>query len=861
MFRNLVLFLLAAVAGQAATTLRFYFGHAPVPDKNGVIAPWYSGQNGQCDYRVRIAAETLKRYPWSHATTVPPAPEYVYSGLWKMDDEGKITAMPVRDWDNGDLGQRSAYLLTGLVDYYRYSGDPAVFTPLKAIAQYLTGYCQTDASAPWPRMIISVPTHGKYAGACLLGPSEDLAKGDAKIQLDIAAEIGIALLRAYQLTGERSWFDTAKHWADLMAARRDRTPGAPPWGRYASKFAGPSMNGIQAGGIVYLLTFFDELIRLGYTGQQNALLDARAAGVAYLRDNLLPTWYVDDTWGRNYWDWEDPVQAETTTDYAVNYLLDHKSEFPNWKNDARNILAIFLNHTSADPGSGGEVYHGAWAYPESSSCCGRSLWYATMQMASVFARYGVEADSEWSREIARRSQLLATYDPLPNGQSMDLIDGGAWVNLSWFKIAHPMALKHVLVTMGWLPAAFGAARENHILRSTAVVRRVTYSRGGVTYSTFDAPAPTTDVLRLAFTPESVTANRRPLARRDNLDAPGYTVQPLPSGDTIVTIRHDAATEIAVTGPDPQQVIEAAQLRLDRAWRPNAGAFRATTPGAAFEVAFTGNQVRLIAPAGLHGGLADVYIDDLKQLAPVDFYSPIPLDHQVLYYRNGLTPGPHRLRLVARGQHNPVSQGNEVAVEQVQFSAATAAPAFGEGGGPPAPQRMMFGYPGRPPVIGSHGPPWLPGLEFVARTGGNTDVVAKTWYTLRQSVFIADTPDPELYRYGIHWPDLIINATTGPGAYTVRLKFSENEFTAPGHRAIDIAINGKQVAAAFDPLAAAKAPRKAVDLVFPGIAPTRGVIEIRLSGRPIQNVPTEAILQALEITPETPNPAALPAHVK
>jgi hypothetical protein len=51
-----------------------------------------------------------------------------------------------------------------------------------------------------------------------------------------------------------------------------------------------------------------------------------------------------------------------------------------------------------------------------------------MEMAAVFARYAVEARSEWAREIARRSQLLATYDALDTGQSMDLIDGGSKVN-------------------------------------------------------------------------------------------------------------------------------------------------------------------------------------------------------------------------------------------------------------------------------------------------------------------------------------------------------------------------------------------------------------------------------------------------
>ena len=48
-----------AIAG-GATTLRHYYGHDAAADSNGVIAPWYHGQNGQYDFRVRIAAETMK---------------------------------------------------------------------------------------------------------------------------------------------------------------------------------------------------------------------------------------------------------------------------------------------------------------------------------------------------------------------------------------------------------------------------------------------------------------------------------------------------------------------------------------------------------------------------------------------------------------------------------------------------------------------------------------------------------------------------------------------------------------------------------------------------------------------------------
>ena len=56
----------SSLSGQQSSTTSpvRYYGHPKVEDRYGVIAPWYHGLNGQADFRVRIAAETLKRYPW-----------------------------------------------------------------------------------------------------------------------------------------------------------------------------------------------------------------------------------------------------------------------------------------------------------------------------------------------------------------------------------------------------------------------------------------------------------------------------------------------------------------------------------------------------------------------------------------------------------------------------------------------------------------------------------------------------------------------------------------------------------------------------------------------------------------------------
>ena len=428
-------------------------------DEQGVIAPWYTGLNGQLDFRIRIAAETLKRYPWTNRDNSSDCvPHFLFSGHWKIAPDGTITPLAISDWDNGDLGQRAAYVLSGLVDYYRYSGDPAAVSLLALQADFLLDHCLTPADHPWPRFLISVPIKGKPYAEC---------DPQGMIQLDIVAEVGLALLKAHQVTGNPRWREACEHWGDLFASKRNRTEGSAPWSRYANPESAPWKDDTQTGGVAFVLYFLDELIRLGHTGSDDEIVRARDAGRDYLRERLLNQWTVNDVWGRNYWDWVDNVQAENVTEFAARYFMDNPDAFPNWRTDARNILTLFLNHTSVCPNSAGEVFSGAWAYPESSGCCGRSLWYGPMELAVPFAQYGVQADSAWARELARRMQILATYDGHDTGVSEDNIDGGFVVNDAWFKIAHPMALKHLLGTLAWLPAELGAGEK-----TTSCARRL-----------------------------------------------------------------------------------------------------------------------------------------------------------------------------------------------------------------------------------------------------------------------------------------------------------------------------------------------------------------------------------------------------
>ena len=119
-----------------------YYGHVAAHDRHGVIAPWCRRLNGQCEFRVRIAAETLKRYPWTPRTlTIAEYPAYVFSGFWQIPSNGVITPRDPGDWGNGDPRQRASSVLTGLEDNYRRTADAAAIAHLT----YLPAPCQASS--------------------------------------------------------------------------------------------------------------------------------------------------------------------------------------------------------------------------------------------------------------------------------------------------------------------------------------------------------------------------------------------------------------------------------------------------------------------------------------------------------------------------------------------------------------------------------------------------------------------------------------------------------------------------------------------------------------------------------------------
>lgn len=840
MFRKLTWTIaLAALSGSArgSASLERYYAHRTAEDSNGVIAPWHRGQNGQLDERIRIAADLYKRYPWVGTDkAAKAAPHIIYNTHWKISPEGEIDIPPTDDWMCGDLGQRALSIIQGLTSHYAYSGDPLAFTYIPLTADYILDECLTGPDHPWPRFPVATPTRGKAYG-----------RADPRVpnQLDLCATLGTEMVRAYKLIGNPRYFEAARSWGETIAAHANLDPALPPWNRYVSpEFMAWSDE--LTGSTTLIIDFLDALIDLGCRGPGGSIEKARDAGLRYVREDLLPRWTENDVWGRHYWDWENPVMCGLVP-WSCETLMAHPDAFPGWKNDVRNILSLIFNRNCVSPGSRGDAYSGAWAFPESSSCCGTSLSYNQYTYGPAFLRYAAEASDEWAREIGRRMMLMAAYDSLENGVVLDGLEGKVVAAGDWLNLAHPWPLCQALKAMPYLPEVLAPQRENHILRTSSVVRSVVYGKGRISYSTFDAKPPNLDLLRLAFAPTAISADGKSLPLRRDLTENGYSLKFLACGDCIVTIRHDGARSILVEGDDPQEAADDPVLSYAGEWAEvkdakafGGGLHASAASGASATHAFTGNQVRLVGAVGPDGGLADVFLDGAKGLAPVDFWSPEPRWEQTLYSRSGLTNGRHEIKVSARGARNLISQGNRIAIDLFLTSKAEAEPEFGEGGGPRTAQRMIFGFTSRKDYVDSKGNRWRPGTEFVVRSGDGADSIATSWWTHRRSMTIGKTPDPELYRYGAHGKEFWVNLTVGPGLYDLRLLFADTNTGS----VVTAWINGKEVLKEMDIAREAGGKFQALDRTFPGIAPRSGMIEVRLAG----SGGKEASLQALELVP-------------
>jgi hypothetical protein len=524
-------------------------GHAVVLDGQGKLLSWVSPQERAYDRVVKLG--------WDFILNKVPVES---NGLRTYLTHSTFDPATLRgtDWPHNPAGLYAMFVDSALA-YDAYSGDSIVLDRVREMLDYQLAHGTTPASWDWP----SVPYASSDAGAldyfgaddaryCLIDRkvATPCGSGDGHyvIEPDKVAELGLGYLKFYELTGEGKYLDAAIACANALASHAragDLTHSPWPFRVFAHTNA-PREE--YAGDTIGPIKLFDELLRLG---RGNTAAYARSRKTAWdwmmtfpMRNNLWGAYFEDVSFDPDLENWNQYCALET-----ARYLLLYPETDPEWKVHARGLLA-WVEKTFVVDFPATEHYRwvqqepvqygrqwGANVVSEQTRDDMNKMGSHTSRYASLCALYYEKTGDEIFKEKAFRSFNWATYMAHEDGLITEAMAEDAF----WYSDGYADYIRHFLAGMGAVPE-WSPTRENHLLRSSSVVQKVTYGPNEVRYTTFDTDA--TEVLRLAFSPVRVTADGTALQPRSELSQAGWVFD---AAKGVLRVRHPKAREVVISG--------------------------------------------------------------------------------------------------------------------------------------------------------------------------------------------------------------------------------------------------------------------------------------------------------------------------
>jgi len=496
-------------------------------------------------------------------------------------------------------------MMEGFIErLYPYTGDERTLTFLRSFVDYELEHGLTPEGYAWSQ----VPYASANPGAARYSGWSNL--GEDYIEPHVVGEDGYGYLKLYEMTGDTKYLRAAIRCAAALV--KNYTPGdetKSPWpvrcyARDGKAPGGPM--GPYSANVIEPIMLFDELIRLGQ-GNVPDLKRVRAAAWDWFQQYPL----ANNVWVGYF---EDTVPSMGNMNQVIplefaRYVLLHPDKDPQWREHTRKLIE-WVKTTPKWPKY---IVRGATITTEqgdgSSFCCNEPNQCCdshTSRLAAVEALYYAKTGDVAYKEEAYRSYNWVTYF-----QGLSSAAHSPFAGQWWFTDQYADGPRRMMDAF-WAVPEWAPADESHLLGSSSMVTRIRYDKGAVTYSTFD-PA-SEDVLRLDFVPEFVTANGKPLARRKDLDQPGFTFD---DATHVLRIRRDDARDIDVQGPDGTS--PAHTITFDDPHLAAGTALTGQYPSGAIE--WGPNQWQINIPQGGFGTFNLVLADRKAASASFSFYWP------------------------------------------------------------------------------------------------------------------------------------------------------------------------------------------------------------------------------------------------
>ena len=472
-------------------------GHPVQLDAQGKLLPWPMPENTGYSYSSHFLTQWTILWDQYNRQRLP----YFYCCF--DYDRTTFELAPDAHWANSTAYLRA--MMQGFIErLYPYTGDARTLEFLQSFVDYELDNGLTPEGYAWAQVPYASANPGakRYSGWSQLG--EDY------IEPHVVGEDGYGYLRLYEMTGNTKYLRAAIRCADALV-RNYRTGDErhSPWpvrcyARDGKSESTPAM-GPYSANVIEPIMLFDELMRLKQ-GDIAGYLKVRAGSWEWfqkypLANNVWVGYFEDTTPNMDNMNQVIPLEF-------ARYVLLHPGKDPQWREHSRRLIE-WVKTTPKWPKY---VVHGATVTTEQGNgtnfCCNlpnQCCDSHTSRLAAVEALYFARTGDVAYRDAAFRSYNWVSYfqglsAEAPTPFSMQ------W----WFTDEYADGPRRLMDGF-WAVPEWAPSDESHLLGSSSVVSKISYGKGSVTYSTFDQQS--SDVLRLDFVPDSVTANGKPLGRR------------------------------------------------------------------------------------------------------------------------------------------------------------------------------------------------------------------------------------------------------------------------------------------------------------------------------------------------------------
>ena len=524
--------------------------HKAIRDKQGKILSWYKPDISGAGYVhvCKLASEFIK----SGTPADPNTGKKLYllyccfDGPHVKSQDAFDKGMTAGGWMHNPACVYAGMVQSLVLDWRVFTGDDSYIGVVREMLDHQLEYGSTPAGWVWPNVPYASSNPGEivYVGATHWEHQAMRGEGLHGIEPDKVGELGIMYLKFYEVTEEKKYLEAAINCADALA-RHVRDINTNPdifTGPQIDKSPWPFRVNARTGvviseycsNVIEPIRLFDELIRI----KGRIALDDKMVASYQKTRNLVWQWLYSRYGPMKTFVWSayfedvpnDPGtvnRVQITPLETARYLLKH----PELDPDVNKNVPALIHWVASVFGTDGmdAIKEQTWCYEPMGSHSAR--------YASICAMWYERTKDPWYKEQAYRFFNFATYMTYENGV---VAVGPSWLG-TWFSDGYSDYIRHYMEGLGAIPQ-WAPTDEDHLLRSTSVVQKVSYKPDNIQYKTFDDAG--TEVLRITGKPKNITLNGKAISERKDLDAEGWTWEAFDKGGAL-RIRHDNGSEVII----------------------------------------------------------------------------------------------------------------------------------------------------------------------------------------------------------------------------------------------------------------------------------------------------------------------------